>query len=376
MEFNSIPFLALFALTALLSYTLGEKFRVAMLLLASTLFYCFWRVDHGILVAALIFVDFIAARRMGNLKTGRKRNIWFSLGITANLGSLFLFKYSTLLAGPLRLLTGSRASSGEPFLELAAPVGISYFVLKKMAYLIDVHRGALVPERKFHHYALYVAFFPVALAGPLDLPAPLLSQFARPAPFDYSRVSGGLKLMAWGLFKKLVVADRLAVFVDAVFDSSGPGNRRAGAGRHRAFHRPVVRRLLGLYRPGHWFGTGPGDHRGRQFQPALYGAFPGGILATLAHFPVNLAAPLLFFARFLRRSAHFEKRKMGPLPGHRLGLWRSRDADHDRLRFVARSALDICSCGGHCMVFSCCCPSPRVAGEKGCASGFSDSARP
>ncbi len=218
MEFNSIPFLALFALTALLSYSLGEKFRVAMLLLASTLFYCFWRVDHGILVAALIFVDFIAARRMGNLATGRKRNIWFSLGITANLGSLFLFKYSTLLAGPLRLLTGSRASSGEPFLELAAPVGISYFVLKKMAYLIDVHRGALVPERKFHHYALYVAFFPVALAGPLDLPAPLLSQFARPAPFDYSRVSGGLKLMAWGLFKKLVVADRLAVFVGAVFD--------------------------------------------------------------------------------------------------------------------------------------------------------------
>ena len=75
----------------------------------------------------------------------------------------------------------------------------------------------MAPEQKFHHYALYVAFFPVVLAGPLDLPGPLLSQLDKPAPFAYSRITGGLKLMAWGLFKKLVVADRLAIFVGAVF---------------------------------------------------------------------------------------------------------------------------------------------------------------
>jgi D-alanyl-lipoteichoic acid acyltransferase DltB (MBOAT superfamily) len=133
-------------------------------------------------------------------------------------GVLFFFKYYNFFNDSIRYVF-DRFSVGYtlPGIELLLPVGISFYTFRTMSYTIDVYRGKLQPERRLGRLALYVSFFPQLVSGPIERAGNLLPQFDKQYGFDYGRVTNGLKLMAWGMFKKVAIADRLAVFVDQVY---------------------------------------------------------------------------------------------------------------------------------------------------------------
>jgi D-alanyl-lipoteichoic acid acyltransferase DltB (MBOAT superfamily) len=151
---------------------------------------------------------------------GRRRKTYLLMSLAANIGVLAVFKYYNFLnrtAADLAGLLG--VPYAVPFLAIALPVGLSFHTFQAMSYTIEVYRGRQRAERHFGIYSLYVMFYPQLVAGPIERPQNLLHQFYERHEFDYERVTNGLKLMTWGMFKKVVVADRLAVYVDAVYNS-------------------------------------------------------------------------------------------------------------------------------------------------------------
>ncbi len=140
--------------------------------------------------------------------------------MVSNIGILILFKYYDLFASSINsLLGGFQGNARVPLLTLLLPVGVSFYTFKIMNYTIDVYRGTLPAEPRFGSFALFVAFFPQLISGPIDRAARLLPQFRDKVLFDYDRVTAGLNLMLWGFFQKLVIADSLATLVDPVFDN-------------------------------------------------------------------------------------------------------------------------------------------------------------
>ncbi len=216
MDFTSAAFFLFFPLAALLHGLAPRPLRRPLLLAFSYLFYLSFVPLHALLLAASTAVDFALARRLAAAAaTGRRR--WLLAGLAHNILLLAGCKYLGFLAAilaPLQLLPAPEA------LAFIAPVGVSYFTFKKISYLIDVQRGAPA-EGSFLSFALHVAFFPSLMAGPIDRAGSLLPQLGRPAVLTGPAVASGLQLMAWGLFKKLVIADRLAPYVARVYDQPG-----------------------------------------------------------------------------------------------------------------------------------------------------------
>ncbi len=218
MTFYSFQFFAFLLLTATVYYTLSPKYRPFILLAASAYFYLCFKPEYLILLAVAIMIDFYLARHMEK-STGRKRKRLLILGLVHNIGLLALLKYLNFFSHTFRTLLGNL----PPFQALEnvkwlVPVGISYFTFKKISYLIDVYRETMPAEKKLLNLALYVSFFPSITAGPIDRAKDLIPQFLQARGFDYQKVTDGLKLMAWGFFKKVIIADNLAVFVNKVYD--------------------------------------------------------------------------------------------------------------------------------------------------------------
>jgi D-alanyl-lipoteichoic acid acyltransferase DltB (MBOAT superfamily) len=148
----------------------------------------------------------------------RKRKIFLIASLIANIGVLAVFKYYNFLNENFSfLLKGFGLSNPIPYLQILLPIGLSFHTFQAMSYTIEVYRGHQKAERHFGIYALYVMFYPQLVAGPIERPQNLLHQFREKHHFDYDRVTSGLRLMAWGLFKKVVIADRLAIVVDTVY---------------------------------------------------------------------------------------------------------------------------------------------------------------
>ena len=221
MLFNSLHFLVFFPLVVGLYYCLPPRGRGALLLLASYYFYMSWRAAYALLLLVTTALDYYSGVRMSRLPEKRQRRPWLVLSLASNLGTLFVFKYFNFfrdaavgLAGVLHLSVGA-----GPALGLLLPVGVSFYTFQSVGYIIDVYQGRLEAERNFGRFALFVAFFPQLVAGPIERGGHMLPQFRRARAFDYARVVSGLRLMAWGLFKKVVVADRLALLVNPVFNN-------------------------------------------------------------------------------------------------------------------------------------------------------------
>lgn len=139
-----------------------------------------------------------------------------------NVGILFVFKYYNFFNDSLRTaLNIFNISYNAPTLKLLLPVGISFYTFQVISYLADVYKGEQGAERHFGHFAVFVAFFPKLVAGPIERARNLLPQFYEKQEFDYQRASDGLKLIGWGLFKKMVIADRVAVYVNQVYNNPG-----------------------------------------------------------------------------------------------------------------------------------------------------------
>jgi len=224
MLFNTFPFLAYFAVVVVGYFILRGRLRLWWLLGASYYFYMSWEPWLGILLLVSTVVDYwcgigIAASREEPV---RRRLLWTSLGL--NLGILFVFKYLGFFSESLYELLRSVGAMGpdEAPLEGALggvilPIGLSFYTFQTLSYTIEVYRGRLEPERDFSRYALFVAFFPQLVAGPIERATRFLPQLDRDITFDVERVRMGLAIMAWGFFLKVVGADRLGVYVDAVY---------------------------------------------------------------------------------------------------------------------------------------------------------------
>jgi len=218
MLFNSVEFLVFLPLVALLYFQLPPQKRWVLLLAASYLFYMAWNPAYVLLILASTLVDYVAGLRMGRHSERPGRRPWLALSLVANLGLLFSFKYFNFAADALRaVLVPLGLRIDVPYLDVLLPVGISFYTFQTLSYSIEVYLGRQTPIRHLGRFALYVSFFPQLVAGPIERPQRLLPQLEAHHNFDYDRVVDGLRLALWGLFKKVVIADRLAVVVDAVY---------------------------------------------------------------------------------------------------------------------------------------------------------------
>ncbi len=218
MVFNSLQFLIYFITVVLLYFIINYKGRWILLLLSSYYFYMCWRVDYVVLLAASTIITYLTGLKMGEIPQQKGRLKYLVLSLVLNLGLLFTFKYFNFINNSIISVFDSfNILYGAPELKVLLPVGISFYTFQALSYSIDVYRGEKEPERHIGIYALYVSFFPQLVAGPIERSTNLLPQFHNRNDFDYDRVTGGLRLMAWGFFKKVVVADRLAVIVNRVY---------------------------------------------------------------------------------------------------------------------------------------------------------------
>jgi len=221
MLFNSFPFLAFFAVLAASYYAIPHRHRWILLLGASLYFYAASKSNYVLLLLGITLVAYLAGLSIGASADRRKRTAILAAAVVAVLGALFVFKYYDFFAGSLDALiadvwpASARLRLPRPGLVVAA--GLSFYTFSCVSYLADVYAGRLPPERHLGHFALYVAFFPKLLAGPIERARPFLSQLQQPVSFSGAAIASGLQLMLWGLFKKVVIADRLAPFVDAAY---------------------------------------------------------------------------------------------------------------------------------------------------------------
>ncbi len=221
MLFNSFAFLGFFAAVAIAYYVVPHRWRWALLLVASYYFYSTFQPAYLLLLAystAVAYgIGWLAAERRGTL-AGR---MLLSLGIVGELAVLGVFKYFNFFAGSFEsALNGAGAVTEAialPRLEFLLPAGLSFYAFSAISYMVDAFRGTIAPERHLGKLALYIAFFPKLLAGPIERAGPFFEQIVKGPSFDPVMAAFGLQLMLWGLFKKVVIADRLAAYVDTGF---------------------------------------------------------------------------------------------------------------------------------------------------------------
>lgn len=226
MLFNSSEFIYFFALVVGAYFLVPYKMRIALLLVASCAFYMAFVPKYILILLFTIILDYFAGILIEK-SSGRKKWALLLVSIVANLGVLAFFKYFNFFAENVNTLAEFlNWNYSIELLSIILPVGLSFHTFQAMSYTIEVYRGNQKAERNIFVYALYVLFFPQLVAGPIERPQNLLHQFYEKHLFNSERVTKGLMLMMWGFFKKLVIADRLAVMVNPVFadvnNHSGP----------------------------------------------------------------------------------------------------------------------------------------------------------
>jgi D-alanyl-lipoteichoic acid acyltransferase DltB (MBOAT superfamily) len=204
-----------------------HKHRWWLLLAASAYFYMAFVPYYILILGVTIVVDYFAGILLEEAKSSRRKKFYLLMSLIANIGFLAFFKYFNFLNSNIIALAnfiGWNYSINN--LSIILPIGLSFHTFQAMSYTIEVFRGHQKAERRFGIYALYVMFYPQLVAGPIERPQNMLHQFHEEHFFDYQRVADGLKLMAWGLFKKVVIADRLASLVKPYYSHpssfSGP----------------------------------------------------------------------------------------------------------------------------------------------------------
>lgn len=219
MLFNSLQFLVFFIVVTALYYILQYRYRWMLLLAASCYFYMAFVPIYILILGFTIVVDYFAGIFIEKSE-GKRRKLFLLCSLIANIGVLAVFKYYNFLNDNLTHLLGSFDFSNPiPALKILLPIGLSFHTFQAMSYTIEVYRGKQKSERHFGIYSLYVMFYPQLVTGPIERPQNLLPQLKTEHTFNYDTFTSGLRLMAWGLFKKVVIADRLAILVDHVYDN-------------------------------------------------------------------------------------------------------------------------------------------------------------
>ena len=222
MLFNSIGYLFFLPITVMLYYAIPYRWRWVFLLVASYFFYLIWRVEFVLILLTATAVSYYTALKMGQKPNKKQRWIYLVVSLVTNLGMLFVFKYLGFFTELVNHISGITGSSFSiPYYHVLVPIGISFYTFQTLGYIIDVYRGVIKPEQNAGIYALYVSFFPLVLAGPIERARHLLPQFYAIHTFDPFLFTSGLRLILWGIFKKVVIADRLSLLVQPVFEQLG-----------------------------------------------------------------------------------------------------------------------------------------------------------
>lgn len=219
MKFNTIQFLLFFPVIATLFFVLPHKWRWILLLAGSYLFYMSWNPKYIIVLWVVTAVAYVGGVWLSITINPKARRLLLSVSLITVLGILFFFKYFNQLNHLLQTMSdrlfGLEWLAG---IHVVLPLGISFFSLQAISYIIDTYRGIYRPEKNVGIFALFIAFFPHLTAGPISRANHLLPQFHGSHVADYEKIVTGLQRMAWGFFKKLVIADRLALFVNPIYD--------------------------------------------------------------------------------------------------------------------------------------------------------------
>ncbi len=211
MLFNSLEFIIFFPLVTLLYFLLPHKIRWLHLLVASCIFYAAFIPAYLFILFFLIVIDYTAGLL---IEKQASKKFWLVVSIIANISLLGLFKYYDFFISNINDVTGTHFI----LLHWILPIGLSFHTFQSLSYTIEVYRGKQKAISHAGYYALYVMFYPQLVAGPIERPQALLPQFFKHQKFSSQKLYEGLRLMAWGFFKKLVIADRIGQYADAVFN--------------------------------------------------------------------------------------------------------------------------------------------------------------
>lgn len=213
MFFNSLTYIIFLPIVAIILFILPKKYQWVWILICSIFFYYTILPYYLILFLVLVFINYYLGIAIENAES-KKKSV-FIISIIINLIFLALFKYFGFIEKFLQDLI--KLSENESFLKIILPIGFSYFIFTILSYLIELKRGKITAERNIGIFTTALLFFPKILKGPIERPEKIFHQFREKKKFDYNRIVDGLKQILWGYFKKLVIADRLAIYVNTVY---------------------------------------------------------------------------------------------------------------------------------------------------------------
>ncbi len=221
MLFNSIDFAIFFPVVVFVYWLTPSKYRVHLLLSSSFYFYMSWSKKFGLLLAAVILVNYFGGLILGRINSKTKRRLVFSGAMAFNFTAIFLFKYYNFFVDPfVKVLNLESLPLHLKLSSLSIPIGVSFYTLQAISYIWDVFNKKHKEEKNIIYFGTYISFFPQLIAGPIERSEDLIPQLKISKTFDYQNARDGLLLMLIGFFKKIVVADQLAIIVNRIFDPS------------------------------------------------------------------------------------------------------------------------------------------------------------
>jgi len=223
MLFNSLQYILFFFAFFLILFSLPPRVRRPWLLMASCYFYMVFKPVYLLILFIVILIDFYTGKKIEKSDTHKKS--WLIVSLVSNLGILVFYKYYNFLNENISFIADFLdLENPVPALDIILPIGLSFHTFQAMSYTIEVYRGKQKAERNLLNYSLYVLYFPQLVAGPIERPQELLPQLAKSIHFNYSNITSGLFRISIGFFKKVVIADRLALFVDPVYNNLAEHN--------------------------------------------------------------------------------------------------------------------------------------------------------
>jgi D-alanyl-lipoteichoic acid acyltransferase DltB (MBOAT superfamily) len=222
--FNSFNFAIFLPIVFVVYWLIGKKnirYQNILLLVSSYFFYACWDWHFLFLLIFSTLLDYFTGIKMSDATEKSKRKFWFWLSVLINLGFLGVFKYYNFFASSFADSLSHIGLQVNPWtLKVILPVGISFYTFHGLSYVIDIYKGRIKAERNFIDYSVFVSFFPLLVAGPIERATHLLPQIQKEREFDYSKAVDGLRQILWGLFKKVVIADNCATYANKIFNNS------------------------------------------------------------------------------------------------------------------------------------------------------------
>lgn len=222
MLFNSLTYAVFLPLVFIIYWIIPSKYRWGILFIASYYFYMSWNPKYVVLILGTTVISYVSAILLEKAKTKERKKLIVAVAAIICLGTLFIFKYFNFVMESVSSILSVFTIKLSPItLKLLLPVGISFYTFQTLSYVIDVYRGNVKAEKHFGYYATFISFFPQLVAGPIERTSNLLPQIKSEKKFEESKALDGIKLMLWGYFKKMVIADMVGIYVNTVYENIG-----------------------------------------------------------------------------------------------------------------------------------------------------------